>query len=354
MKKVIFISALAIAAAVSCTKSDIVDTKFNEAISFETYLGRDAQTKGSIIENSNFTKAKVFGYYQGADKWNYTGELTDATLSTVTANVYDANTLTGTTSEGGVKTWAADVTRYWANDSDFYSFIAYAPETLTATPSSDPVISYEVVETIGNHVDIIYANDLNRQKGDGSVDLTFHHALARLTVKATAQESPYTYHIKNITLSGDFNKTGSLRLATGEWTCPETRVAANYVFESNPAEVDVENPGAFALAETPEGATEDVVTDFATDNEGQGYMMMIPTDFSCTNNPATLTVVYSTYDPVAKLESRDYTRTFNVATKFDAGFAYALQFNFANTTSEITFDVTCEAWKVGEVTMTEN
>ena len=38
MKKVIFISALAIAAAASCTKSDIVDTKFNEAISFESYI----------------------------------------------------------------------------------------------------------------------------------------------------------------------------------------------------------------------------------------------------------------------------------------------------------------------------
>ena len=48
MKKTIFISVLALAAAISCTKSDIVDTKFeNEAIGFETYLGRDAQTKAS-------------------------------------------------------------------------------------------------------------------------------------------------------------------------------------------------------------------------------------------------------------------------------------------------------------------
>ena len=69
MKKVIFISALAIAAAVSCTKSDIVDTKFDEQISFETYLGRDAQTKAAVISDTNLKSVKVLGYYGGKEKW---------------------------------------------------------------------------------------------------------------------------------------------------------------------------------------------------------------------------------------------------------------------------------------------
>jgi hypothetical protein len=63
MKKVIFISALAIAAAVSCTKSDIVDTKFgNDVIGFESYVGRDAQTKASV-ETATTLQATGFGVY---------------------------------------------------------------------------------------------------------------------------------------------------------------------------------------------------------------------------------------------------------------------------------------------------
>ena len=121
MKKTIFISVLALAAAISCTKSDIVDTKFEkEAIGFENYFGRDAQTKGdnaSVTSIATGGGIGVYGYYTG-DPANGGWE------EGLAANLLKNEHLTST--DNGVN-WTYTNKAYWTNDSDEYTFFAYAP-----------------------------------------------------------------------------------------------------------------------------------------------------------------------------------------------------------------------------------
>ena len=89
----IFISILALAAAVSCTKSDIVGSMSTSSeIGFETYLGRDAQTKATVATAESLRKPKgqgigIYGFYTGAGSWT---ETTAANIlqSLFTINVY--------------------------------------------------------------------------------------------------------------------------------------------------------------------------------------------------------------------------------------------------------------------------
>ena len=334
MKKVIFISAIALAAAVSCTKSEVVDTKFNEQIGFETYLGRDAQTKATPVATADLTQVFVYGYYTGTTPW----------AADTKANLWSPMTLA---CNNGTCTVGQNDVRYWANDSDLYTFLAYAPATITdvltvaAEDGKNPTLTYNVPSVLTEQKDVLYAvPQKNRTKGDnGTVALEMKHALSRLTVKAKVNaEAPFAYNVKSVAISGNFNTTGTLVLAeqadAAVWTA--TPAAATYTFYTNAAKA------------TEEGATPLTVegVDYAGTNN---YLMMIPTDFSVKNeedkytNTATLTVIYSTY--AGGIESRDYTKTFPVNTNFEAGKAYAIALEFVQAeNNEIKFSVSVDDW----------
>lgn len=334
MKKVILFSAIALAAAVSCTKSEVVDTKFNEQIGFETYLGRDAMTKAAPVTTADLTQVFVYGYYTGTTQWT----------ADTQANLWSPMTLA---CNNGACTVADGDVRYWANDSDLYTFLAYAPATIenvltvAAENGKNPTLTYNVPSTLTEQKDVLYAvPQKNRTKGeDGTVALEMKHALSRLTVKAKVNAAaPFAYNVKSVAISGNFNTTGTLVLAeqtdAAVWTA--TPAAATYTFYTN-------NAAATDEAATP--LTTAYVDYAGTDN----YLMMIPTDFSVKNeedkytNTATLTVVYSTY--AGGIESRDYTKEFEVATKFEAGKAYAISLEFIQAeNNEIKFSVNVTDW----------
>lgn len=324
MKKVIFLAIAAAAALTACSKSEVVDSKFNEQISFETYLGRDAQTKGAIINTTNITGVKVYGYYTGNELWTSD---TEANLWTGGLNL--------TFTEGNVNQPTGNDVRYWANDTDKYTFLAYAPfdnANLTVSGTQNPTLSYSVDPDFTKHVDVLVANpkvenDENIDRTKGTVNLKMEHKLARLTVKTNITgEGPFTFHIKNISLTGTFNTSGTLALANPTtWT--STSANATYVFASSTEDASTEN----ALPATYDYASED-----------KGYMMMIPVD--ATTHQAVLTVEYTTFDATANMESRVYTQEYNVATNFEMGKAYAIQLDFVNDATAINFKVTVEDW----------
>lgn len=328
MKKVIFISAIALAAAVSCTKSEVVDTKFNEQIGFETYLGRDAQTKATPVATDDLTQVFVYGYYTGTTRWSDASE----------ANLWSPMTLA---CNKGTCTVGQNDVRYWANDSDLYTFLAYAPATIenvlsvAAVDGKNPTLTYTVPSALADQKDVLYAvPQVNRTKENGTVALQMKHALARLTVKAKVNAAtPFNYHVKSVVLGGNFNTTGSLVLANQEtattWTSL-TKTDVDYTFYTNAAKAT--EAGATPL--TVEGV------DYAGANN---YLMMIPTDCSAEGAAATLTVVYSTY--AGGIESIDYTKTFPVNTNFEAGKAYAIALEFVQAqNNEIKFSVSVDDW----------
>ena len=336
MKKVIFISALAIAAAVSCTKSDIVDTKFNEEIGFETYLGRDAQTKGSIVERKDLKAVTVYGYYTGTTDWS--------TEAGIAPNLW-TNGLELKLTETGVEELDEANKRYWANATDQYTFLAYGPidnENLASpTDKTDPTLTYTVDKDFQKHVDVLRATPIiNTTKEDvaGSVQLAFKHTLSRVNVKATLNaDKPFEYHIKSITLSGKFNTKGTLSLADSKgWLVDEADYMNEiYTFYKNDSEPT-------AATATPLAATTTDYSKVVPDGaKYDNYMMMIPTIFDATNK-ATLEVVYYTY--AGGVKSRDYSVKHEITTPFVAGSAYTFVLGFVQNTAEITFDVEVDEW----------
>ena len=341
MKKVIFISALAIAAAVSCTKSDIVDTKFNEQISFESYIGRDAQTKAAVETAKTIGSAGVYGYYLGKDgsTWNAESE----------ANLWNPLTLVVDANGNAVQPTGGDI-RYWANDTDEYAFLAYAPKnevTIDAGANGqDPTINYTVDTDLTKQVDVLCATPVHGSKTDidGAVALNFKHTLSRLTVKAKATAGNFDFHIKSILIKGDFYSSGKLPLSNPTaWTGVTTTEDTQYAFPAVAAE-------ALPKPETAEGTVE--YKDYAgTDS----YLMMIPVNAAA--HKATLTVVYYTsYEAGDKtMESIDYTKEFDISTDFVMGSAYAINLEFVqDLNNEINFSVSVDEWGAeGNVTATE-
>ena len=360
MKKVIFISALAIAAAVSCTKSDIVDTKFNEQISFETYTGRDAQTKATPYGEDVLPETVgLYGFYTGASTW---GEGT-------TPNLWNNALLKSMGTYWGVE----DDPKYWTNAEDKYTFLAYAPfatgatgNGLVAEEGADPKVTYTVPTAIAPQVDLLYANtpaDANGANGhidmvkptDNVVTLNFAHALSRITVKASEAESAYEYTVYGLELSGDFVQTKSFDIEDGAWIVDETKYPTTT--ETAPYVIKQYTEGAKDGVLVPdtrtdaveEGQTPNKPHDFAGSNN---YLMVIPVDFSRNTgtadapvypDAATLTVTYTTtFDG---FESKPMTKTVAVPTDFQQGKAYSLNLVFApNKTNEIKFNVTVDDW----------
>ena len=361
MKKVIFISALAIAAAVSCTKSDIVDTKFNEQISFETYTGRDAMTKAAVTDNSNLTEIGLYGFYTGKDPY---------TAASSKANLWGNEKLSK-----GNSGWSYTNSKYWTNDDDKYTFLAYAPyataegekpsveegptvatytkgegadvSTLTVNAGTsvvNPSLSYTVSNNLANQVDVLYSNNANPVTKRDVVSLTMQHALARLTVNAkSAEGQAFEFRVKKITINGGFITSDELTLATGSWKANSTPVAATTpgTETTNPV-----YPTTYTFynetANTTALGTSN--TDYAkVGNDFSNYLMMVPVNFS--TQPAFLTVEYTTY--YANQESTLNTATFPVNTNFEQGKAYAINLTFSKDVEAIEFTVSVENWDEG-------
>ena len=336
MKKVIFISALAIAAAVSCTKSDIVDTKFNEAISFENYLGRDAQTKAAVAGPAAMQSAaiydgfKVFGFYTGSETYNQTQ---------TPANLMDGVHVTYSTDKSQ---WVYSHAKYWTNEKDRYTFLAYSPAGLQSsavegTQTINPTVDFEVEGTLKEQVEFLYSNtNKNVTKDNGGAKLTFKHGLSRITVKAVENVDDYKYTIYGVTLAGAFNTTGTFNLADGAWTTTGTPASEPYtIFESKVAAEGVE-------AVEPITLTGEYYDFAGTDN----YLMVIPSGLTtedATEVEVTLNVTYTT--TYAGFESEPMTKPVTFKSKFVQGMAYSLNLEFVpNEDYEIIFTVDVALW----------
>ena len=328
MKKVIFISALAIAAAASCTKSDIVDTKYgNDVIDFQTYVGRDAQTKASEATVGTVNSIGVYGFYTGNAPYDPNNSI---------ANLWANLNVTKT---DGTWTYDANKKKYWTNATDLYTFLAYSPygdanlKVSEGESVKEPMVTYTVpgldgqidllyanapaTNGVGGHVNMVRPGDKETLK---AVQLKFKHALSRITVKASENVAAYDYTIKKITISGNFNTSGTLSLATGEWS-DQKSTDPEYVFYTGT----------------------DVLTSTATSYASHGYFMPIPTTAETTTT-VTVTVTYSS--KFGDVVSNDMTKKVEFTNTFVKGSAYAINLEFKeNTDNPITFDVVeVETW----------
>lgn len=332
MKKVIFLAIAAAAALTACSKSEVVDTKFNEQISFETYLGRDAQTKAPIINNDNLGNVAVYAYYTGNSGWTNQSP----------TNLWNGVLLIDKNGEF-VSTDAT--AKYWANPSDKYSFFAYAPvnDKVGTVDTVNPTINFTVQPNIPDQVDLLcatpYFDKMASEFTTGTVSLNLKHALSRITVKAKATGDNFKFDVKKITLAGNFNVTGTLPLSTGNWATanPAEGGSVFTIFDNNSAAYNPESESDTALPT-------DSYRDYAVRTETDNYLMIIPTvpAEGATAANATLTVNYSTY--YAGQESVEMTKDIEVPINFAMGKAYSINLDFSHEATEIKFSVTVDNW----------
>lgn len=200
------IAAMAALTLVSCSSDDLDsfsdNSSKNEAISFDSYLGRSAVavngTRGSEVKIGNLQTDGfgVFGKYTSTD-----GQTSDA-------NFFKNQKVTYSTTESK---WTYSPLKFWPSDGHI-DFLAYAPYVNgTELTDGSKINNFTVSETIADQTDLLWTNatgsisaDLTSSKK--KVNFQFHHALSRLgyTVKLTGNYSPddVTFTLKKITLAG--------------------------------------------------------------------------------------------------------------------------------------------------------
>ena len=318
----------------SCSKSEIVDSKFgNDEIGFNTYIGRDAQTKASVATSIG-DGAGIYGYYTGSKKYVSTADATEENPASK-ANLWQ----NGTLSQDGT----VNPVKYWTNASDWYTFAAYAPinnanlTVPTTEFSGDPVITYAVPTALSSQIDLLYASAKDQQKpvaeGD-QVSLKFNHALSRLTVTAQAAEGDFKFTVTDITVEGGFYTSGKLNLMTGTWS---DKVAAIKVDDEATTDVNEKNDTYTILSEDSVLTTDKV--DYAGTAKNN-YLMFIPTTEEVKLN-VTYTIEY------AGETSKPNNKSFVITPEggFVQGFAYAVNLNFMlDKDNAITFKVEVNGW----------
>ncbi len=258
MKKTLLTMAAALA-LVGCSKSELVDTPVQDqnAIAFDTYVGRDAQTRATIVD-LDVVKLKGFGvnaYYNAEFE-------TDGDGGTITGFIYDDtfmhNTKVTYDDEKGV--WTYSPIKYWPNNvDDHLTFFAYAPYDKSnpglgeGQDDMSKIYDFTIAENVKDQIDLVYhkafgedgkmatADDgqtyqMKKQKIQDKVRFNFRHALSRISfdVKAVVDDindasdnlldGNTHINIKKVALvkaedglDEPFYKTATLDMTTGDW-----------------------------------------------------------------------------------------------------------------------------------------
>ena len=216
MKKIFVMAALAMA-AISCTKSDVLDSPvLNQGISFNTYLGKAPVSKATVQDNESVMEdysfsVKAIKYYPGTDEESEYVKDTknpvymDRDLSHNGSNwVYDGNLV------------------YWPTDGAALRFIAFGnnvnPTTTTTTNfaligDSQTEYTYTVPAELADQQDLIVATTdiLGTEEEKPAVGLNFKHLLSRIGFSLTSNAT-VPVHISELKIVGDFYTTATIDL----------------------------------------------------------------------------------------------------------------------------------------------
>ena len=210
MKRTLMALAAALAFA-GCSEDDLLNVDNNQiqeenAVSFGTYVGDNAQTRASVID-TDILGVKGFGvnaWYTKAEEYSSTG----------TFDEFMANTkVTFNPDKGDNGTWTYSPVKYWPNNKftdndgntrfEMVSFFAYGPyakepgaSNITLNEKGD-ALTFEVKNEVKEQVDLIYNTNydgtVNQSKPavGTKINFKFDHALSRVsfTVEAAVDEA---------------------------------------------------------------------------------------------------------------------------------------------------------------------
>lgn len=344
MKKSILISALALA-AVATTSCSNEETKAIEpqsnAIEFGTYLGRDAQSRGTVFTTDAMETAG-FGVFAA-----YTAQ-TDFAAQTMNFMYNQKVTKSGTD-------WTYSPLKYWPNNpGDKVSFFAYAPHNVDGAvlDASKAQITFTVNDAVASQKDLVVADalkDKTKQKIEEKLTFDFKHVLARIGLNVVAQvdqvntdsngdtdddhnngslHANTTIKVTKVELIGKFDKDGVIDLTNSTWS----GVA--------PAASDVTYTWEAANFTTAANA---VTTTNAVLNAENSYAMIIPQDMTDIKLK-----VYYTVTTTDTSEPKNNSVIDNVITSGAFNFTFvkgkAYMFNLHLGMTSVKFDASVTGW----------
>ena len=354
MKKRLFLGILALAAvAVSCSKDVVVnEVPQDQAIEFGTYLGRDALTKGTVINDDNLGSNGfgVFAYYT-TEKYDKVANAELTPNFMINQKVYK---------EQNEYTYSPK--KYWPENNEFnLSFFAYGPYDSEAlqenntTPANDnitsmkidygsntgnPIIEYELPASVSEHKDIIYAKniDITSKPTDNNGKVKFHflHALSRIAfyVQAANTYENTTITVEEVILSGKFYSNGRLNLNTSTYE----EIEGNVITSKPQWNLDISKKYDFSVTANNSG----VIANNSTKTVlSSNYIMIFPQEFEA--NKLEITVKYKVKYTDTVLEYNNIEKTYNTeALNLLAGKAYAI--NLSIGLDAIEFSANVEPW----------
>ena len=329
------IAATAALTLVSCSSDDLnslSDTPSkNEAISFDSYLGRSAVSvngsRGSVLDKTALQGLTegfgVFGNYNEADGLEFGSNWFD----NVKVKYSSKDTK-----------WTYSPLMYWLPQGHI-DFLAYAPydsqyDNQQITKDNQK-LDFTVNSTITAQKDLLWANATNQTKTDKTVTFTFKHALSRLgyTVKLNNDYSGAAFTLTKITLAGSSDGTENAFYTTGTIDLSKTSSEGLWT---------ISDPDAKQKFDWFSGTQTLATTDYK--NPDANYLFVIPQDFSATATDKLYVIVEYTikdYNGVtATMTNKVYKK---LEKNFEQGKAYTIKLSLGLT--PIEFDVTTvEKW----------
>lgn len=259
MKKVLFLTAVAVITLASCAKtmdlSKNTGPKQGTPVQFGVYTTRPA-TKA--VSSTTFGQINTNALLQSSVGFGVFGFYSDGAANDYDGSNFTPNFMYNQLVEYDTDHWKYAPIKYWPNeynnsdaigaDVDKLTFFAYAPHVATVgdegitafsanNATGDPTLTFKVPASQANQIDLLWSDaattNLTKKAIGATVNFTFKHALSNLTIlpiavvdtKTTIPASAGTnvadgtvVKINSITLTGQFNQEGTLNLATGAWT----------------------------------------------------------------------------------------------------------------------------------------
>lgn len=409
MKKQFLFGMAAVAALCSCSNNEVLEApeSLKTPIAFGTYVGNSVEGRALVIDDnalqgsisegdewSNQAGFGVFAYYTGGK--TYEEETSKKPNFMYNEKVYCQSTV-----------WKYDILKYWPNNTnDKVSFFAYAPYAKgngtntnisfnsTYNDMEAPQITFTVNQIVKNQQDLLWAQQLNKTKpsitATDPVNFSFAHALARVgfkveamfdkvgsdtntsdgagTTEGNASTDNGTYNstqttisVQKVELIGKFHKSGTMDLKEGKF------VDSQYeTIDNTGEEYKTETPTATLNGTTPEQlygfelnygnnnfvntVADDVTTTAQLLNANDSYIMLIPQNFTESENAEDKVRIRVTYTVTTQDEKLDAEKSeiVNVITSeaftfnFEAKQAYTFNLHLGMTSAK--FSASVQEW----------
>ena len=307
MKK-LFISMLAVAAVVACSKEETIIEQAPEAIAFDTFVNN--ATRATDITTANLSAFDVYASIVKADG---------------TAGVIlDREDVTRSVSENGSYTWGYTNTQYWVPGNS-YTFAAIAPANHTSWSYAvtngnvhNGVISFNNYTAAANE-DLIYAYQSRKLSNDKitstpeKVAFTFNHELSRVrfTFENTiAAASNITLKIDSVRVTNAY-RTGTLAVTVTDNVTTSGATADTWTVADNTYVIAFANDSAII----PGAGTKNAQGEVLSNSETTEHHYLIPA--ATTYNVKFVVSVYQ-----AGVLVGTYNRSASFSTEATKGASY--------------------------------